>query len=1093
MEGRIMKRRALFFAVALAAFLQFEKPANGQNLLTNPGFNGSLSGWQTDNDPGGTSSYSSLDANAASDSGSAKITYSNTPQSLLIGVRYQNFAVSNPASYNISGKINVTQICSGCEAFLAIFFVNSSGSLTNVERIGLTTLTDGFQSVSKTFAVPVGATRALPALGLKAPGGTVTAYFDDVYFAVDSSAPIINSFIANPTSVPPNGLVTLTWQTTGADSITLDPFSFLPENPPPVDGSITDHPAVTTTYALTAYHHIFCAFLPCPQPQVTSTVRVLVVATPPTITNGPPPDGTVGVPYNFAYTSTGFPAFGVTTGALPPGLSLSSAGVISGTPTTAGTFIGTVRASNGAAPDATQAFSITIVAPAPRPIVTVSLLPAGMLQAQNKSGATDRFALTNAGTVATSITLTRNGSFFSQAPSSFTLAPGATQVVTLTALAEPAGDFQGSSIPSGGGVEAGLSVPVRLLSLAPPAGKVTATPSASRSEVSAPPDVNPIGSVTFTNHGTSPLQGILTSDSGWLIPEAGVLSIPPGGSGSADFSVDNSKRPDSADPLGSVSGKMTVSFLSGSSALRFPSPEDSSGSSNTSVVIVAVAVPPTGVEGVPPLSSTISAVYIPGVSSKAGESADVFLANLGSILNATSLKLFYTPSQTAGSAAVSTAVNTLPPNAPVSFANIVKSIFGKSLEVGTIQLRASAVDKISLQSVLLNTTSPLGSFGTAMPVFRSEQGVAAGSKLFLTGLRKDAGSRTDLYVQETSGSQATVQIDFYLPADGIVSTRTGVTIPAFGVSALSDVVPAGAVSAVVTNVAGSAGKVVATAITRDLASGDPAAVASVASASPMVIPLVVTGSDSSGATRTEVAVMNTSATPVSAVLTLTTTGGRHRAVSRGGAGSKGELAPSPTASKPIPLAPLETRVISDIGSFIGSSGTGSLTVAPSTGSVAVSSRIVTSAAGRSGTWGSSVSPVPVANAIRAGETRSIAGLGDTTAATIQAATPVTFRTRFGFVETAGADAVVHVTARFAFPAGVTEARGVVSRDFRVRAHEFVLEQDMIKAITSSLRDTELGDLTDVEIDFQVSSGSGAIVPFTWSTDNGSGDSIVRVQ
>lgn len=82
----------------------------------------------------------------------------------------------------------------------------------------------------------------------------------------------------------------------------------------------------------------------------------------PTITNGPPPDGTVGVAYNFTYTSTGSPAFSVTAGGLPTGLSLSSGGAISGIPTTAGTFTGTVTASNGTPPDATQDFSITISA-----------------------------------------------------------------------------------------------------------------------------------------------------------------------------------------------------------------------------------------------------------------------------------------------------------------------------------------------------------------------------------------------------------------------------------------------------------------------------------------------------------------------------------------------------------------------------------------------------------------------------------------------------------------------------------------------------------------------------------------------------------
>lgn len=93
---------------------------------------------------------------------------------------------------------------------------------------------------------------------------------------------------------------------------------------------------------------------------------------PPTITNGPPPGGTVGVAYNFSYTSTGFPTFSLTAGALPAGLSLSSAGVISGTPSVPGTFSGTVRATNGTAPDATQNFTIIISAAAGVAIPTLS-------------------------------------------------------------------------------------------------------------------------------------------------------------------------------------------------------------------------------------------------------------------------------------------------------------------------------------------------------------------------------------------------------------------------------------------------------------------------------------------------------------------------------------------------------------------------------------------------------------------------------------------------------------------------------------------------------------------------------------------------
>lgn len=86
-----------------------------------------------------------------------------------------------------------------------------------------------------------------------------------------------------------------------------------------------------------------------------------LAAVAPAITNGPPPGGTVGVPYSFTYIASGTtPITFVPSGSLPPGLVLSTSGTILGTPTAPGTYTGSVTAKNGAQPDATQAFTITI-------------------------------------------------------------------------------------------------------------------------------------------------------------------------------------------------------------------------------------------------------------------------------------------------------------------------------------------------------------------------------------------------------------------------------------------------------------------------------------------------------------------------------------------------------------------------------------------------------------------------------------------------------------------------------------------------------------------------------------------------------------
>ncbi len=111
------------------------------------------------------------------------------------------------------------------------------------------------------------------------------------------------------------------------------------------------------------YGYDLCTGLGTPLMGNLITYLCTVKPTAPVITDGPPPAiATTGFPYSFAYTSSGYPAatFSVISGSLPPGITLSAVGVISGTPTQAGVYSGTVSATNGIYPDATQSFSITV-------------------------------------------------------------------------------------------------------------------------------------------------------------------------------------------------------------------------------------------------------------------------------------------------------------------------------------------------------------------------------------------------------------------------------------------------------------------------------------------------------------------------------------------------------------------------------------------------------------------------------------------------------------------------------------------------------------------------------------------------------------
>ncbi len=88
------------------------------------------------------------------------------------------------------------------------------------------------------------------------------------------------------------------------------------------------------------------------------------------------PDGTVGSPYAATVPFTGGQpvTFTITAGALPPGLTLSSSGSITGVPTTGGGFAFTIKATNPVS-TASQAYAVTIAKAATTTVVTSSASP----------------------------------------------------------------------------------------------------------------------------------------------------------------------------------------------------------------------------------------------------------------------------------------------------------------------------------------------------------------------------------------------------------------------------------------------------------------------------------------------------------------------------------------------------------------------------------------------------------------------------------------------------------------------------------------------------------------------------------------------
>lgn len=114
----------------------------------------------------------------------------------------------------------------------------------------------------------------------------------------------------------------------------------------------------------------------------TIAVSIDVAALPDITTTSPLANGEQGLAYTpvtiTATGGTGALSFAVTSGALPPGMSLSSGGVLDGTPTAAGAYNFTVTATDTLNISGNQVFDITIDPPSTgSPNITTTTLPNG--------------------------------------------------------------------------------------------------------------------------------------------------------------------------------------------------------------------------------------------------------------------------------------------------------------------------------------------------------------------------------------------------------------------------------------------------------------------------------------------------------------------------------------------------------------------------------------------------------------------------------------------------------------------------------------------------------------------------------------------
>ena len=553
----------------------------------------------------------------------------------------------------------------------------------------------------------------------------------------------------------------------------------------------------------------------------------LTVDQAPAITSANSTTFTVGTPGSFSETASGFPASTFTEyGLLPSGVTLTSAGVLSGTPAagTGGTYPITITATNSVSPNATQSFTLTVDQ---APAITSS---AGTTFTVGSSGT---FAVTATGYPAESftetgplpsgVTLTAAG-MLSGTPAAGTggtypitlaatngVSPNATQSFTLTVDQAPAitsgnstaftvgadGSFSAtaSGYPAPTFTEIGTLPSGVTLS---PAGVLSGTPASGAGVsysivIEASNGVSPEASQAFT----------LTVDHAPAITSASGTTLTVGAAGS--FAVTASGYPSStfteSGPLPSGVTLSTAGVLSGTPA---------AGTGGTYPITIAATngVSPDAtqsftltVDQAPAITSANTTTFAVGTSGSFSETASGFptptFTEYGLLPSGVTLTsagvLSGTPAAgTGGTYPITiTATNGVSPHASQSFtltveqAPAITSSTGTTFTVGSSGLFTVTATGYPAESFSETGPLPSGVTLTAAGVLSGTPAAGAGGTYPITiaatnGISPDATQSFTLTVDEAPAITSANSTTFTVGASGSLAvTASGYPAPTF--------------------------------------------------------------------------------------------------------------------------------------------------------------------------------------------------------------------------------------------------------------------------------------------------------------------------